>query len=163
MQPTTRASLVIRWIALSCRADGSCDLSAVKCEPITCTLEDAPKSEIIQYSGRDIPDKLVALDLGERLKFECDEGYTVTGTPDGLRWFTVTCQDGLHTMSSRQPVGCGDAPVSAFAVANADGGQSFTHGPKVTQNCQVGCHVGLNRSKKFWAMAPKGWDVRQRF
>lgn len=116
-----------------------------------CNLADAPKAEMFQHSGGSLPSPPVVLGPGECLKFQCEEGYTVPGTPGGPAWFTVTCEDGIHSMPSCKPVECGVAPVSACAVVNTGAGQAISSGLEVTYDCQLGCHVRSNRSRKSFS------------
>ena len=61
----------VREFSVPCKADGSYDVSAARCQPITCTLADTPKSEMIQYSGESLPSSPVVLGPGEWLNFRC--------------------------------------------------------------------------------------------
>ena len=80
------------------------------------------------------------------------------GTPGGPAWFTVTCEDGIHSMSSCKPVECGVAPVSACAVVNIGAGQAISFGLEVTYDCQLGCHVGSKPEKEeLQSKIPERW------
>ena len=72
-------------------------------------------------------------------------------TPGGPACFTVTFEDGIHSMSSCKPVECGVAPVSACAMVNTGAGQALSFRQEVTYDCQLVCHVGSNWSKKCFS------------
>lgn len=137
-----------REFSVPCRADGSFDVSVVTCKPMTCDLADAPNAQIIASSSGDLPTSPVSLGPHEWVKYQCNEGHTVSGTAGTPEVFTVKCEDGLHIMSQCRPVECGEAPESAYATAEHVSGHVFTYEQKVTFRCLTGYHVGVNRSEK---------------
>ena len=102
---------------LGCKADGTYDFPHFTCQPINCTLEDAPTAKTIDFSGGSLPSSSsVVLDPNEWWKYHCGEGHTLSGSPGSSDLFTVTCLDGDHTMTHCKPVQCGDPFVIAHAT-----------------------------------------------
>ena len=100
-----------------CKSDATYDVPHFTCQPINCILEYAPTAKRIESSGGYLPNSSpVVLVHNEWLKYQCEEGHTLSGIPDSSDLFTVTCLDGDHTIIHCEPVQCGDPPVIAHAT-----------------------------------------------
>ena len=90
---------------------------------------------------------------GRIVEDQCNEGHTVTGTPAGVDFFTIACEDGQRQASQCEPVSCGAAPAASYAVSESIVGQAFTSGQEVIYTCPQGYHVGSHRSRIFFLRA----------
>ena len=86
------------------KSDGTYDVPHLTCQPIDCTLEDAPIVKMIEFSGGFLPSSSpVILGSNEWLYYQCGECHTLSGIPDSSDLFTETCLDGDHTMTHCKP------------------------------------------------------------
>ena len=105
-----------------CESDGIYDVPHPTCQPISCTLEDAPIARMIEFSGGFLPSSSpVVRSPDEWLKYQCGEGHTLSEIPDSSDLFTMTCLDGKHTMTHCNPVQCGVPPVIAHENPTGEG------------------------------------------
>ena len=145
---------------LGCKSDGTYDVPHLTCQPINCTLEDAPTAKMIEFSGGSLPSSSpVVLGPNEWLKYQCGEGHTLSGIPDSSDLFTVTCLDGDHTMTHCKPVQCGDPPVIAHATPLGGCFVTITYGKQVEYQCEAGYHVESERKS---GSKPEGCHAKER-
>ena len=79
---------------LVCKSDGTY-VPHLTCQPIDCTLEDAPTAKMIEFSGGSLPSSSpMVLDPNEWLKYQCGECHTLSEISDSSDLFTMTCLDG---------------------------------------------------------------------
>ena len=131
---------------LGCKSDGTYDFPHLTCQPIICTLEDAPIAKMIEFSGGYLPSNSpVVLGPNEWLKYQCGEGHTLSEIPDSSDLFTVTCLDGDHTMTDGdhtmthcKSVQCGDPLVIAHATPLGGCSVTTTYGKQVEYECEAG-------------------------
>ena len=145
---------------LGCKSDGTYDVPHLTCQPINCTLDDAPTAKTIELSGGSLPSCSPAV-LGpdKWLKYQCGERHTLSGIPDSSDLFTVTCLDGDHTMTHCKPVQCGDPPVIAHATPLGGCFVTITYGKQVEYQCEAGYHVESERKS---GSKPEGCHAKER-
>ena len=118
----------------------------LQCQPIDCTLEDAPIVKMIEFSGGFLPSSSPAvLGANEWLNYQCGDGHTLSGIPDSSDLFAMTCLDGDHTMTHCKPVQCGDPSVIAHATPLSGCFVTTTYGKQVEDQCEAGYHVESER------------------
>ena len=145
---------------LGCKSDGTHDVPHLTCQPINCSLEDAPTAKMIEFSGGYLPSSSPAvLSLNEWLKYQCGEGHTLSGIPDSSDLFTMTCLDGDHTMAHCKPVQCGVPPVIAHATPLGGCSVTITYGKQVEYQCEAGYHVESGRKS---GSKPGGCHAKER-
>ena len=131
---------------LGCESDCAYDVPHLTCQPINCTLEDAPTAKRIEFSGGYLPSSSpVVLDPNEWLKYQCGEVHTLSGIPDLSDLFSVTCLDGDHTMTHCKSVQCRDPLVIAHATLLGGCFVTITYGKQVEYQCKAGDHVESER------------------
>ena len=131
------------------KSDDTYNVPHLTCQPIDCTLEDAPIVKMIEFSGRFLPSSSSAvLSPDEWLKYQCGEGHTLSGIPDSFDLFTVRCLDGDHTMTDGdhtmthcKSVQCGNPPVIAYATPLGGCFVTITYGMQVECQREAGYHV----------------------
>ena len=127
---------------LRCKFDGTYDVLHLTCQPINCTLDDAPTAKTIEFSGGSLlSSSPVVLDPNERLRYRCGEGRALSGIPGSSDLFTMTCLDVDHTMTHCKPVQCGVPLVIAYATPMGDCFVTITYGKQVEYQCEAGYHV----------------------
>ena len=145
---------------LVCKSDGAYDFPHHTCQPINCTLEDAPIAKMIEFSGGFLPSSSpVVLGPNELLKYQCGECHTLSGIPDSSDLFTMTGLDGDHTMTHCKPVQCGDPLVIAHATPLGGCSVTITYGKQVEYQCEAGYHVG---SECKSGSKPEGCHAKER-
>ena len=102
---------------LRCKLDGTYDVPQLTCQPINCTLDDAPTANMIEFSGGSLSSSSpVVLGPNEWLKYQCGDDHTLSGIPDSSDLFAMTCFDVDHTMTHCKPVQCGNPHMIAQAT-----------------------------------------------
>ena len=128
---------------LGCKSDGTYDVPHLTCQPINCTLEDAPTVKMIEFSGGSLPSSSpVALGPDEWLRYQCGEGHTLSGIPGSSDLFSVRCLGGDHTMTHLQTSAVWEirhaTPLGVCFVI-------ITYGKQVEYQCEAGYHVESER------------------
>ena len=145
---------------LGCNFDGPYEVPHLTCQPINCILEDAPIAKMIEFSGEFLPNSSpVVLGSNEWLKYQWEEGHTLSGIPDSSDLFTMTCLDGDHTMTHCKPVQCGDPPVIAYATSLGGCFVPITYGKQVEYQPEAGYHVESERKS---GSKPEGCHAKER-
>ena len=95
----------------------------------------------------------------EWLKYQCEEGHTLSGIPDSSDLFTVRCFDGDHTMTHCKSVQCGDPPVIAYAKPLGGCFVTITYGKQVEYQREAGYHVESGHKS---GSKPEGFHAKDR-
>ena len=145
---------------LKCKSDGTYDFPHLACQPINCILEDALSAKGIDLSDGSLASSSpVVLDPNEWLKYQCEEGRALSGTPDSSDLFTVRCFDDDHTMTHCKSVQCRDPPVIAYATPLGGCSITFTYGKQVENHREAGYHVELEHNS---GSKPEGCHAKDR-
>ena len=95
----------------------------------------------------------------EWLKYQCEEGHTLSGIPDSFDPFTMTCLDGDHTMTHCNSVQCGVPPVIAHATPLGGCFVTIVYGKHVEYQREVGYHVETEHKS---GSKPEGSHAKER-
>ena len=101
----------------------------------------------------------MVLDPNEWLKYQCEEGHTLSGIPDSFDIFTVSCLDGDHTMTHRKSVQCGNPPTIAYATPLGGCFVTITYGKQVEYQREAGYHM---KSGHKSGSKPEGCHAKDR-
>jgi hypothetical protein len=116
-----------------CKADGALHGLAT-CQKVTCGTPPVHEHTSLVSPDSDHH----SVDYEEEAKYECDSGYTITGSTGGATEFTQSCQSSGHLTDAKvcQPVVCGKPPSHGNSKASIEGEIHF--GQVLTYECGVG-------------------------